>query len=111
MKTVPLSKRLEFKTIHCSAPKMLGYRNDERMGDQVESNTPLNVFKAGGIKTLISNKKLAEPYIFIYELPPIVQFNICTFDFYSTGNLATSEEPDEMPHNVAFRRGLHCLQS
>ena len=23
--------------------------------------------------------------------------------------LANSEEPDEMPHNVAFHQGLHCL--
>ena len=25
------------------------------------------------------------------------------------GNLANSEDPDEMPHNAAFHRGLHCL--
>ena len=25
------------------------------------------------------------------------------------GALANSEEPDEMPHNVAFHQGLHCL--
>ena len=24
-------------------------------------------------------------------------------------NLANSEDPDEMPHNVAFYQGLHCL--
>ena len=24
--------------------------------------------------------------------------------------LANSEDPDEMPHNVAFHQGLHCLQ-
>ena len=23
--------------------------------------------------------------------------------------LANSEDPDEMPHNVAFHLGLHCL--
>ena len=25
------------------------------------------------------------------------------------GILANSEDPDEMPHNVAFHLGLHCL--
>ena len=25
------------------------------------------------------------------------------------GTLANSEDPDEMPHNVAFHQGLHCL--
>ena len=25
------------------------------------------------------------------------------------GTLANSEDPDEMPHNVAFHLGLHCL--
>ena len=25
------------------------------------------------------------------------------------GTFANSEDPDEMPHNVAFHRGLHCL--
>ena len=25
------------------------------------------------------------------------------------GTLANSEDPDEMQHNVAFHRGLHCL--
>ena len=27
----------------------------------------------------------------------------------STGTLANSEDPDEMPHNVAFHQGLHCM--
>ena len=27
------------------------------------------------------------------------------------GTLANSEDPDEMPHNVAFHQGLHCLLS
>ena len=27
-----------------------------------------------------------------------------------TGTLANCEDPDEMPHNVAFHQGLHCLQ-
>ena len=35
------------------------------------------------------------------------QILIC---FHSTDNLANSEYPDEMPHNVAFHQGLHCLQ-
>ena len=26
-----------------------------------------------------------------------------------TGTLANSVDPDEMPHNVAFHQGLHCL--
>ena len=25
------------------------------------------------------------------------------------GTLLNSEDPDEMPHNVAFHQGLHCL--
>ena len=25
------------------------------------------------------------------------------------GTLANSEDPDEMPHNVAFHQDLHCL--
>ena len=25
------------------------------------------------------------------------------------GTLANSEDPDEMPHNTAFHRALHCL--
>ena len=25
------------------------------------------------------------------------------------GTLANSEDQDEMPHNVAFHKGLHCL--
>ena len=25
------------------------------------------------------------------------------------GTLANSGDPDEMPHNVAFHEGLHCL--
>ena len=25
------------------------------------------------------------------------------------GTLANSKEPDEMPHDVAFHQGLHCL--
>ena len=27
------------------------------------------------------------------------------------GTLANSEDPDEVPHNVAFHQGLHCLLS
>ena len=26
------------------------------------------------------------------------------------GNLANSEDPDEMQHNAAFHQGLHCLR-
>ena len=26
-----------------------------------------------------------------------------------TGTLASSIDPDEMPHDVAFHQGLHCL--
>ena len=26
------------------------------------------------------------------------------------GTLENSEDPDEMPHDVAFHQGLHCLQ-
>ena len=26
------------------------------------------------------------------------------------GTLANSEDPDEMPHDIAFHQGLHCLQ-
>ena len=26
-----------------------------------------------------------------------------------TGTLANREDPDEMPQNVAFHQGLHCL--
>ena len=26
-----------------------------------------------------------------------------------TVTLANSDDPDEMPHHVAFHRGLHCL--
>ena len=29
--------------------------------------------------------------------------------YLQTGNLANSEDPDEMPPNVAFHQGLHCL--
>ena len=25
------------------------------------------------------------------------------------GTLTNNEDPDEMPHNVAFHQGLHCL--
>ena len=25
------------------------------------------------------------------------------------GTFTNSEDPDEMPHNVAFHKGLHCL--
>ena len=25
------------------------------------------------------------------------------------GNLANSEDEDEMPHDVAFHQGMHCL--
>ena len=25
------------------------------------------------------------------------------------GTFTNSEDPDEMPHNVAFHQGLHCL--
>ena len=25
------------------------------------------------------------------------------------GTLTNSEDPDEMPHDVAFHQGLHCL--
>ena len=25
------------------------------------------------------------------------------------GTMATSEEPDKMPHKAAFHQGLHCL--
>ena len=28
----------------------------------------------------------------------------------SMDTLTNSEDPDEMPHNVAFHQGLHCLQ-
>ena len=28
---------------------------------------------------------------------------------YQTCTLANSEDPDEMPQNVAFHLGLHCL--
>ena len=27
----------------------------------------------------------------------------------NTGNLANSEDPDEMQHNAAFHQGLHCF--
>ena len=27
-----------------------------------------------------------------------------------TGTMANSEDPDEMPHNMAFHQGLYCLQ-
>ena len=27
-----------------------------------------------------------------------------------TGTVTSSEDPDEMPHNVAFHLGLHCLK-
>ena len=30
--------------------------------------------------------------------------------YLQTGTMANSEGPDEMPHTVAFRLGLHCLQ-
>ena len=36
-------------------------------------------------------------YLFIYV------FNLLTSTF------ANSEDPDEMQHNAAFHRGLHCL--
>ena len=26
------------------------------------------------------------------------------------GTMANSEDPEEMPHKVSFRQGLHCLQ-
>ena len=30
--------------------------------------------------------------------------------YLQTGSLANSEYPDEMPQNVTFHPGLHCLQ-
>ena len=37
-------------------------------------------------------------FLFILETPKLL-----------TGTLANCEDPDEMPHNVAFHQGLHCL--
>ena len=30
--------------------------------------------------------------------------------YLQTGDLADSEDPDEMPHDAAFQQGLHYLQ-
>ena len=37
-------------------------------------------------------------------------FNPFYSGYLHTDTLANSEDPDEMPHNVAFHQGLHCLQ-
>ena len=39
---------------------------------------------------------VADPYVFNPFMP-------------DTGTLVNSENPDEMPQNVAFHQGLHCL--
>ena len=36
--------------------------------------------------------------------------NPCHSGYLQTGALANCEDPDEMPHNAAFHRGLHFLQ-
>ena len=42
---------------------------------------------------------------------PILKSNGLVFilTLYTTGTLANSKNPDEMPHNVAFHQCLHCL--
>ena len=40
-----------------------------------------------------------------------IMFNPFHSGYLPTGTLTNSEDPDEMPHNVAFHhQGLHCLQ-
>ena len=38
-----------------------------------------------------------------------IRFNALLTRNPLTGTLANSEDPDEMPHDVAFHQGLHCL--
>ena len=41
------------------------------------------------------------------ELPLSMEFIIN--HLYTGGTLGSSEDPDEIPQNVAFHQGLHCL--
>ena len=35
--------------------------------------------------------------------------NMFNSGYFQTGTLPNREDPDEMPHNVAFHQGLHYL--
>ena len=66
----------------------------------VEQHEVLNPFKTNGIFLKLHTIKSGWSILYIEAEGTDSMIN---FD------LANSSDPDEMPHNVAFHLGLHCL--
>ena len=78
------------KQQHCLIRRLL----QERAGVGFTLGDEVYLFRHSG--------KQSQRYIVVYN-------HMYTCDSYKMRSLANSEDPDEMPHNVAFHHGLHYL--
>ena len=55
----------------------------------------------------LASQKPSDLDLHCFSKLDITRFSMLVVSF--AGTLASSEDPDEMPHYAAFHQGLHCL--
>ena len=62
-----------------------------------------------GLKVSDSENRFILAALFFYEILMFFSLNPLYMGNPYTSTFKNSEDPDEMPHNVTFHQGLHCI--